>query len=268
MASAGAGGADQALILQGMKSTLWLQTSAEYEALTIQAYAAARRALPEALADKDWSAIPGSAHNTPSLPPAIIMDIDETVLSNARFQGELIKRATTFNRELFKTWTDSATAPPVPGAPAFIEAAEKLGIHIFFVTNRDASLESATRTNLERRGFPLESGFDNVLMRNEKPGWTRDKESRRALVAHDYRVIMIVGDDLNDFTSAAAGNPTERRAIVEKYADFWGLRWSILPNPAYGSWEQALYGFRRNLDAGDKLQLRRQYLQGGNSPAP
>lgn len=260
------GAHEYALTRHGVNSALWLQTSAEYQALSMQVYTAARLTLPEALADKSWTAVSLPGRNPPTLPPAVIMDIDETVLSNARFQGELIRRSTTFNRELFSDWIHNVKIPPVPGAQEFVKTAGELGISVFFVTNRDVSVEAATRENLQRLGFPLEGNLDNLLMRNERPEWTRDKESRRSFIARDYRVIMVFGDDLNDFTSAAMGSLAERQAAVARYSAFWGRRWFLLPNPAYGSWEQALYGFRRDLVSGEKLQLRMKHLQHGGSP--
>jgi acid phosphatase len=250
---------------QNVLSALWLQTSAEYRALSLQVYSAAYAELPMALADKDRTATVPTAADTASLPPAIIMDVDETVLSNARFQGDLIRHGTTFDRGLFSQWVNRSNAPALPGALEFVKAADQLGIKIFFVTNRDASLEAATRENLQRAGFPLERDFDNLLMRNERPEWTRDKESRRSFIATNYRVIMIFGDDLNDFTSAATISPGHRQNFVAESAEFWGRHWFLLPNPAYGSWEQALYGFRRNLDAGEKLRLRMHHLQHSDS---
>ena len=257
---------DYALTRHGVNSALWLQTSAEDQALSLQVYTAARLTLPEALADTGWTAIAPPDRKSPTtLPLAVIMDVDETVLSNARFQGELIQRSTTFNRELFNDWVHTTKIPPVPGALEFVKAAVDLGISVFFVTNRDVSLEPVTRKNLQRLGFPLDSDADYLLMRNERPDWTRDKESRRAFIARNYRVIMIFGDDLNDFTSAAMGSLSDRQAAVAAYPAFWGQRWFILPNPAYGSWEHALYGFRKDLVSGEKLRLRMKHLYSNDS---
>ena len=54
-------------------------------------------------------------------------------------------------------------------------------------------------------------------MRDEN-GWGSDKVSRRALVAKDYRILMLVGDQLTDFISLeeAATDIDSRRRISRK----------------------------------------------------
>ena len=36
----------------------------------------------------------------------------------------------------------------------------------------------------------------------EENGWTSDKTSRRELIAKDYRILLMVGDQLTDFISS------------------------------------------------------------------
>ena len=59
-------------------------------------------------------------------------------------------------------------------------------------------------------------------------------------IAERYRIVLLVGDDFNDFVSARLPRE-ERDRLVERYRDRWGDRWIMLPNPVYGSWEGALY---------------------------
>src|SRR5690606_34740903 len=56
---------------------LWVRDSAEYRALSLQAYGAAAEDLDGLLGDKTWSALPHQA-DAHDLPPAIIFDVDET----------------------------------------------------------------------------------------------------------------------------------------------------------------------------------------------
>ncbi len=71
-------------------STLWTQHSAEFEALTIQIYNTAERMLPIALEDNQWTASLDQGENYESLPPAIIMDLDETAIDNSFYQARYI----------------------------------------------------------------------------------------------------------------------------------------------------------------------------------
>src|SRR6476659_7115775 len=63
-----------------INATLWMQTSAEYQAITREVYGVADRTLDAAIADPTWTAEPQQTSLNPSMPPAIILDLDATVL--------------------------------------------------------------------------------------------------------------------------------------------------------------------------------------------
>ena len=52
---------------------------------------------------------------------------------------------------------------------------------------------------------------------------------------------MQVGDQLGDLVSIASNTPQGREQAVRPYLGWVGERWFVLPNPAYGSWEPALF---------------------------
>ena len=223
-------------------ATLWQQTSAEYRAAAWQAYDEAREILPVALADSSWTAaVEQEGGDFSMLPPAVVVDIDETVLDNSPQQARTILAGGSFDPEAWGAWVNEARAPAVPGAREFLALAESLGVAVFYVTNRDQPLEEATRRNLEAEGLLLDPEVDTVLTRGEREGWGSDKTSRREAIAERYRIVLLVGDDFNDFVSARLPR-AERDRLVERYADRWGDRWIMIPNPVYGSWEGALYG--------------------------
>ena len=196
----------------------------------------------DAIADKNWSAALEQSGEYSSKPMAIILDVDETVLDNVAFQARSILSGLSYPNGWIE-WGLEATAKPVPGVSSFLENASYKGIKIFYVTNRVAELEEATRTNIKNLGLPFDDDRDVLLMRDEN-GWTSDKVSRRALVAEDYRILMLVGDQLTDFISLeeAATDINTRRDLAEKYSDMWGKKWFMLTNPMYGKWEGAIYG--------------------------
>ena len=104
-------------------------------------------------------------------------------------------------------------------------------------------LEAATRRNLAALGCPIdeEPGTDVVLTYRERPDWTGDKTSRRLWVAERYRVLQLVGDDLNDFVAVPRRATIDyRRRLSDRHRQRWGDSWFQLPNPLYGSWEQAI----------------------------
>lgn len=243
----------------GVLATLW-QMSAEYHATTRQAWSAARLALDAALADNSLSAATEQKGKFEQLPPAVIVDVDETVLDNAPFQARMIRAGTGYNQPAWDAWVEEASAQPIPGALEFVRYAAERGVMIFYVTNRDAPGEQATRRNLQETGFPLYRSVDYLLMRGEQPGWTSDKSSRRAHIAERYRIVLLAGDDFNDFVAGTRVDSAARIALAEKYAHWWGSRWIMLPNPGYGSWERATYGFDRNLPAEEKARRRMEAL--------
>ncbi|MGH7823721.1 MAG: 5'-nucleotidase, lipoprotein e(P4) family [Candidatus Binatia bacterium] len=227
-----------------LHATLWQQTSAEYRALAQSIYSTAKLQLERALADKQWTAEPyqkqkGDFRN---LPPAVIMDIDETVLDTSLFQADLIKRREEFTGERWHRWLKKNQFPGVPGAVDFISFAQARGVIVFFVTGRERSVEQETRNNLRSVGISVPADRDTVLMRGEAKEWGADKASRRKFVADSHRVLLIIGDDLGDFISEYKGTPRSRINAALKHEE-WGAKWLILPNGIYGSWVGSLYGF-------------------------
>lgn len=241
-----------------LDATLWMQTSAEYAAMSRQIWTAAERLLPEALADTSWSAALEQPAGAGELPPAVIVDVDETVLDNSPYAARLIERDASFTEASWAEWVNEARARPVPGALEFARRARSLGIEVFYVTNRLANLEEGTRRNLEAMGFPKGEAEDVYLLKNEREGWGSDKTSRRAWVAQRYRVLLVAGDDLNDFVPARGMSVEERARLVDRHGERWGTRWIVLANPTYGSWVSALLlGLERPSDAhvvGRKLE--------------
>lgn len=241
---------------EGLRAVLWVQTSAEYQACAEQAYRAAKEGLDLALSNKDWTAAPEQLKEYQHLPPAVILDVDRTVLDNAPFQGHLVKEGRAFTRDLWEKWVSMEKALPVPGALGFVKYAESRKVEIFYVTNRTANLEQATRNNLEKLGFHTKTEPDTLLMKREK-GWSSDKSSRRRHVAKDYRILLLLGDDFNDFVTGVRGKGVtlkDRTRLANQYKSYWGEKWIMLPNPVYGSWEAALYEFEYGLPHPEKLK--------------
>jgi acid phosphatase len=234
--------AEQAIFNRDAHETLngylWVQTSAEFNALSSSIYRTARESLERALADASWTALPEQTTGYQALPGAVIMDVDETVLDNNAAQGQFILDGTPYVSATWRAWVDAAAAPPLPGAREFITFAESRGVKVFYVTNRDAAEQQKTIANLNAAG--ITASDDNVLVVGEN-GWTSDKTARRREVAKTHRVLLLVGDDMNDFVSTASLTPTQRVTLSQQHADRWGRSWILLPNPQYGTWDRALY---------------------------
>jgi 5'-nucleotidase (lipoprotein e(P4) family) len=242
-------------------ATYWTQQSAEYRGSAKMAYAIARLRLDQALADKTWTAAAEQTAGFQDLPPAIILDVDETVLDNSRFNGALIKGNALYHSSLWDKFVNDAVSPAIPGALEFTNYAADNGVTVFYVTNRRAHLEEATYENLESEGFPLQEGTDTLLLKNEQEGWGSEKGSRRSYIAKNYRILLLIGDNLGDFTDGILTAPEQRRMIVEKNNDHFGRDWIILPNPIYGSWENSAIGFQFTRSAKERRQSIGEQLE-------
>ena len=244
---------------QNIMSVLYQQTAAERLAGSLQTFRSAKQALDNALADSSWSALPGQ--DVQDKRPAIIVDVDETVLDNTAYEARMILDGTKYP-EGWVNWGKEAVATEVPGAKDFLNYADSKGVTIFYVTNRVIELKESTKKNLTKLDIPWDQGIDTVLMRGEN-NWDSNKGPRRELIGEKYRVLLMVGDNLGDFVDAKDNNlsPKQRKEIVRAYSDYWGVKWFMIQNIAYGDWEGALYNFDYSLSPDEVNNARLENLK-------
>ncbi|WP_417816242.1 5'-nucleotidase, lipoprotein e(P4) family [Thalassospira alkalitolerans] len=224
----------------GLNASLWYQTAVEYKTTAISVYAGATRLLDDAIGDHSWTAALEQDGNYSSKPPAIILDVDETVLDNSAYQSWVVTANTSYSSKTWAAFVNDAISTPTPGALELTKAAAAKGVEVFYVSNRKAPEEAATIKNLQEYGFPY-ADADHVMLRGEKEEWGSAKATRRSAVAADYRVIMLFGDNFGDFTDDIGGGIAKRLETMDTFATYWGERWFMLPNPTYGSWESAAF---------------------------
>src|SRR5262245_19798551 len=132
---------------------LWMQTSAEYVACCLQTYRFAadqiERDARQNIVDGHWR-----PDQTGGAPPAVIMDLDETVLDNSAFQTFLYDSGQNFSEEIWERFVSDhrSSIRLVPGAKDFIQRMESLGITVSYITNREESLRQATIDSLGQWG--------------------------------------------------------------------------------------------------------------------
>jgi 5'-nucleotidase (lipoprotein e(P4) family) len=241
-----------------LQGALWMQTAAEYRVLAEATYRAAGRAVRDALANPAWTAATEQTSDPSHLPPAVILDLDDTVLDNSLFQGEQVLRREPYARPLWTEWVKLARAALVPGAAEFLKEVRDQGIAVFFVTNRTLEEEPFTLRNLTARG--IQATAEEILS-NKENGWSSDKTARRQHLAQSYRILLLIGDDLGDFIPAKL-TPEKRVQAAETHLDWWGTRWFLLPNPMYGSWDRALYEDDSTLSDEEVLRRKMKRVQG------
>jgi len=235
-----------------LNAELWMQTAIEYRANCFMVYALAKVRLDEALADRNWTAYDQSG-SYQNLSPAVIIDLDETAIDNSAYEAGLVVNDTRFNPKTWDDWTKAEQAKAVPGSVEFANYAATKGVKVFYVSNRNADQKEATRHNLEARGFPMGGNVDTLLMQKERPEWsTGAKGSRFAYIAKDYRVLLMFGDQIGDFSDKYNTSLAERDKLFEQLKVHFGHDWMMLANPAYGSFETAPYGHDFNLSDDEK----------------
>ena len=226
-----------------LNATLWMQNSAEYDATVRGIYAAAKRSLDAALQDPSWNALPQGEFQAgfERKPVAIIVDADETIIDNSAYQARSIIERRGYTVETWQEWVKAEAAAAMPGAVDFAQFVDSRDVTIFYVTNRDAPEEvEATVANLRRLGFPVADDASNVMLRGDLRAPESEKGTRRSYIDRNYRVVLMLGDNLGDFLDGISADMDTRQRLMAPYEKWWGERWFMFPNPAYGSWENAL----------------------------
>ena len=143
--------------------------------------------------------------------PAIVFDVDETVLSN---YSAIVADGFVYGPKSQAEAVDEIGVAIKPSLDLY-ELARAKGITVFFITGRPEAQRAPTEHNLQREGF---TDYQQVILK--PPGFTGTtvaykSGARAAIEQQGYRVLASVGDQYSDL---AGGH--EERAFK-------------LPNPFY-----------------------------------
>ncbi len=159
--------------------------------------------------------------------PALVLDIDETSLSNwpriiADDFGYVPSGACIHLPKGpcgAKAWELMAKAPVIEPTLKLFNAARAKGIAVFFITGRDESERAATIRNLRRAGY---RGWTRLVMKpiglKVKSAADYKAPERAKIAAAGYTIIANMGDQPSDL---AGGNPDDRAGQF------------LLPDPFY-----------------------------------
>jgi len=227
-------------------STLYAQSAAEYKAMCYQAYELAEiqveRALKKGLKR-----------------PTVILDLDETVLDNSPYTAWQIETNTPYSSKSWAKWVEDASAEAVPGSIEFLTWANNNGVDLYYISNRSADGLEATIKNLQNLGVP-QADSTRIFLKTD----TSDKSERRAKVkAGAADIILYIGDNLGDYSEIwdKPSSPAERLSNVRVHRDEMGVKFILLPNSLYGTWEGAIYNYDRSMDDSQRDSLRRSLLK-------
>lgn len=199
------------------------QRSAEVKALQRQSYALATLRLHAAVREAG-----GSGAGL-----AVVSDIDETILDNTALMAHAMVQDGYDNVETWKLWEREGDPHLIPGAADFFALADRLGVTIFYVSDRFDENKLATIATLSHLGLP-QVDADHVQL------FGPPKAERRAAIERDHRIILQLGDTLHDFHSAFAGVAlADQHRLTDDHADRFGEDWIVFPNAAHGTWMEA-----------------------------
>lgn len=205
---------------------LWQQRSAEYKALAYQSYNLARLRLDQLLNK------PGGK------PRAIVTDIDETVLDNSPYFVNQAEKGSVYADSTWVKWTAEMRCDTLPGAGQFLKYAQSRGVTIFYITNRFQRERLATLANLQKFDLPNADTAHLFLLKSINSS----KESRRQTIMKDFEVLLLLGDNLGDFSSLFDDlTDFQRNGAVHRNKSLFGERFIVFPNAMYGKWEDIFY---------------------------
>lgn len=155
-----------------------------------------------------------AAHGAKGKMLALVLDIDETTLSNYQ---EMLQADYEYDGKAFNAWVDTAAAPAIPGTLRIYKEARRLGVDVFFLTGRPEAQREATARDLKAQGF---DGWEQLILRGKEQGSLTALEyksaERKKIAAQGYRIVLNVGDQWSDLK----GDPEAEYSV--KY-----------PNPYY-----------------------------------
>ena len=192
----------------------WVVNSSEYDILCEQIYTNAWENLSAILKKSDSKS-------------CIVMDLDETVLDNSKYQIDLTEKNESYNPESWSEWVNLKEAELVPGAKEFIDKVRATNVKIIFLSNRMEKNKIPTIQNMGK--LEVISPNDIFLLRKDK----KDKKHirRNEIVSGigrfeklgPLKVLAYFGDAKHDFPEA------------DNYYTF-GQNMFMFPNPMYGKW--------------------------------
>lgn len=218
-----------------LTAVAWKRASAEYEALYHQGFNVAQMHVERRLEER-------RAHNADPdvLPVAVIVDLDDTVFDTRDYWRELIDAGVDFFDDArWDTWVAKNRVRASPGADEFLHFCLSQKVEVFYITSRDQGEQTTgfALHQLKTAGLPYADETHLTVIKDS------DKEPRQAAIKQKYDVVVLLGDNLNDFRRYyyVTDRDERLRRMRENAADF-GRKFILFPNPTDGHWVRAIFG--------------------------
>ena len=143
--------------------------------------------------------------------PAIVLDIDETSLSNwpayrANGWGRVVNGPCDLEKGPcgLRAWQASGQAKALAPTLALARRARELGVAVFFISGRPPTLLEATERNLREQGYQ----WTGVVVLPEGAKFASAAEfkapERRRIEERGYTILLSLGDQESDLTGGYA----------------------------------------------------------------
>jgi acid phosphatase len=219
----------------------WMQTSVEFRLVSGQTFRTALAQLDKAIKDAGLgrAARRRARKSATGLPPAIIVDVDETMLDNTPYQARLIRDNKSFDDFSWNQWVQQRAATAMPGAlgsPRPCRPAREVTDLIHLNRTADQARRDQS-TTLRKAGFPIkvrQASFSawGTVVDGLRFGRLDKRLPRPPGRGRRHRVLMQFGDQLGDFVRQSSPTlPQGASRAVRPYLGWIGDRWFVLPNP-------------------------------------
>ena len=230
---------------QMVMATLWFQHSAEARAMYYQGYNIAQLRVEQAL-----DTLPAD------LKLAVVADIDETILDNSPSEGKNILEGERYSSDRWTDWTSKSSAHALPGSLEFAQFLQNKGVDLYYISNRSVNELDATLANLKALNYPF-ADKEHILLKSD----ASTKTPRREIVMKTHHIILLLGDNLNDFSDLFENREVNKGFnTVDQLSEEFGKRFIILPNPLYGSWTKPIYGSTSKLTPAETANKKRSFV--------
>lgn len=209
----------------------WKQTAAEYRALFYQAYNIARLHVE--------TAISGSLEH--GKPLAVITDLDDTVFLPLEYWTQsLLLGNDFFDDKLWDIWVSSYQMDIAPGALDFFEFCKNNNVEVFYISSRNQCSDSYKHALRQLQQLNLPYADDEHLTVISEHS---NKSLRQNEIARTHKVVVMLGDNLNDFSRTFYTTDSEQRQdLLEDNRDLFGMKYIVFPNPTDGHWLRPVFG--------------------------
>jgi acid phosphatase len=133
--------------------------------------------------------------------PSIVLDIDETALSN---YSHIEECDFGYLPKAWKSWVLQGEAPALQGPLEFYRYARNQGVTVFFITGRTEEERSATEKNLRREGYDT---WQELVMKptgDHSDTGVYKAQQRRRLFQQGYTIVVNLGDQASDLEGGYA----------------------------------------------------------------